>query len=162
MISHQSQESPISEMKIWQFEYLSMVPKLEVVHTRHGNLQLGKFFLCKRIRRRKNSTPLAVEFRCVSTRPALQPTYPLKKTGLSKRTWILSQAPFFRQIVIPFQWWTVGVVAARVIVSALGFLVSASTRIPFRNPDFCVFVVLSFFHLDPRRLFLGPGLRVQQ
>ena len=36
------------------------------------------------------------------------------------------------------------VVAARVIVSALGFLVSASTRIPFRNPDFCVFVVLSF------------------
>ena len=31
----------MSETQIKQFEDLSMVPKLEVVHTRHGNLQLG-------------------------------------------------------------------------------------------------------------------------
>lgn len=41
VISRQSRKSPISETKIKQFEDLSMVPKLEVVHPRHCNLQRG-------------------------------------------------------------------------------------------------------------------------
>lgn len=63
----------MSETKIKQFEDLSMVPKLEVVHTRHGNLQLGLGEILSQMDSSGGKIhPRCVrEFRCVSTFPKL-------------------------------------------------------------------------------------------